>query len=252
MNKNVYINGPISVYRLVNNNKIIYLFSDLHYNDTECMDLNSIDVHKYFMKSLGLEKSLDFFIEKPKSKYSSVSLINKRKTTYIEKVRGISDLFTDKKNELVKNFKNKRFHYFDDIRQHDSILDEIQIDINTNNINEVIKFFNIIKIYNNIFNPKDKFIKKITKTRDKKLGEFLENRLNKIKNLFEDIKGPTLKFMDMIIKKYDKREYMKKDFVIDLIELNNKLEKLFVLHRPKRKMRQNVLKIIYLILYNED
>lgn len=110
-----FINGPVALYRLENNNKIIYLFGDIHFNDTECLNLNSIDIHKYLIKSLNLKKSLDFFIEKPQ--YGDERfLLNKRNQNYLIKVRGISDLFNKKLNPKIQSLDNKRFHYFDDDR----------------------------------------------------------------------------------------------------------------------------------------
>ena len=53
-NENNLINGPYNVVRLegfVNDTKkIIYLFSDIHDEKTECEDILSEDVHKYLLK----------------------------------------------------------------------------------------------------------------------------------------------------------------------------------------------------------
>jgi hypothetical protein len=63
----IYVNGPINFFRLKNNNKDIYLFSDIHKdlnNQTECDEINSINIDKFFLNFFkNNKKQVDFMLE---------------------------------------------------------------------------------------------------------------------------------------------------------------------------------------------
>ena len=134
-----HINGPINVIRLEGNvhgiNKVIYLFMDVHlpvYDQTECSNIYSKDVNKYFAENFhalnNSDKKYDFFMEirpteilKLKNKYINrtdypIGSIHREK--YIEEmIRLFTNIFTYDYNKnvvgMAEHFNNIRLHYLD-------------------------------------------------------------------------------------------------------------------------------------------
>jgi ferritin-like protein len=98
-------------------------------------------------------------------------------------------------------FKNVRVNVLGlDNRQHNQMLDYRIININTNNVNEIKHFIEVIKCYESLFNPEDKYIKKIFKIKnDENLKKYLIKRFDLIKKYFDNIKKSTLIFLDTIL-----------------------------------------------------
>ncbi len=94
---NYYINGPVSCFRLEDNNeqynkKIIYIFSDIHYDvniQTKCNNIESIDIDKYlykiFKKIRKNDKMYDFFVE-TNFEYMKNDINNTNKRKYIDEI----------------------------------------------------------------------------------------------------------------------------------------------------------------------
>ena len=130
---NKMINGPVNIIRLQGDidgiDKVIYLFLDFHMEvttQTQCQDIFSKDVQKYFVDSFYHlskgDRTYDFFLEiypseladlKPK-RHSGIDYKDK----YIEEVvKFFRKVFKydSKKNKVMVNklFKNVRLHYID-------------------------------------------------------------------------------------------------------------------------------------------
>jgi hypothetical protein len=123
------INGPNNAVRLTNGDKVIYIFSDFHYDlnqQTECpltKDYESIDIDKllfkFFKKELdkGSDTKYDMFIEtEGNAKFvKSYSGLNTEK--YLGKIRKLFNInnYVNDKNQVIKTdtMPNVRFHYFD-------------------------------------------------------------------------------------------------------------------------------------------
>ena len=145
------VNGPVNVVRLEGTvsgiNKVIYLFMDFHMNpqsQTQCDNLFSDDVSKYFAKSfhqLNKEKlTYDFFLEAYPSELSDKErhgyiLRSHMRENYIEEVvkffKKIFRYDPSKNKVSVSDYiKNVRFHYID-IRDYIKLFKYQLSDINT-------------------------------------------------------------------------------------------------------------------------
>ena len=104
----IYVNGPINFFRLKNNNKDIYLFSDIHKdlnNQTECDEINSINIDKFFLNFFkNNKKQVDFMLETYKDYQNNCESQN-----YLFKLRKMFNSFY-KKNPY---YENLRIHYLD-------------------------------------------------------------------------------------------------------------------------------------------
>lgn len=131
-NKNLrMINGPVNIVRLEGHingiPKVIYIFFDVHErvdNQTQCANIFSKDVQKYFVDNFSKlnssKKTYDFFVE---IRPSELSRTYRRKTVdqkdiYIEEVVKLFTKifkFDAQKNkvDINKLFKNIRLHYLD-------------------------------------------------------------------------------------------------------------------------------------------
>lgn len=129
------INGPVNVIRLEGEidsvRKVIYLFMDFHldvYNQTECDNLFSKDIQKFFIKNFyRLNKSdrvYDFFLEIMPTRLENISYgqnfqidINYRYGYIYEVMKMFRKMFIyqPKINKVVISdlFKNVRLHYID-------------------------------------------------------------------------------------------------------------------------------------------
>ena len=225
MSKDVFINGPVIVSRLQKKGKIIYLFGDFHELHTRCPDYNSIDIDKYFYQHLKINKSLDFFIETPKefTNYSP----NIAFYDYLRKVRTLYSLAT-KKNKLVSSYGNKRFHYFDNLNQ----IKPLKIDMTYPfKINTIINIKKNFEMYDKVFDKSNEYIKKITKTNDKKLKLFLQKHLNLYSELFNKHKNKILLKTNKIINKFKEKKYIESVLKNDIESLNDLLNGLFYISR---------------------
>jgi len=125
----IYLSGPVNIVRLEgkvdNIKKVIYLFFDYHIFSTECKSVDSIDVHKYFIKffeSLSKDKSekiFDFFVETFSHDIEKEQNSDKfrAKNNYLQNVRKIfSNLIkitTKNKIHSPDKYKNVRLHFTD-------------------------------------------------------------------------------------------------------------------------------------------
>jgi hypothetical protein len=125
--KNYHINGPVKIIRLEgkigNINKVIYIFGDIHIDEklqTECQDINKIDIDLFFKKTFKkVNKQIDFFVEQ----YISSIPWKDRPDGQLYKMRYISQVakfahtyFLDRINNRVSTseiYQNVRFHHFD-------------------------------------------------------------------------------------------------------------------------------------------
>ena len=129
--KVVQISGPVNVVRLEGNihgvRKIIYLFMDFHipvYIQTECTNIFSKDINKYFAESFyelnNTSKKYDFFMEVRPNDIIRMGTeqAKKRKQIYIDqmvKLFAIILKYDKEKNKISISdyFKNVRIHYLD-------------------------------------------------------------------------------------------------------------------------------------------
>lgn len=185
LNENIiYINGPINFFRIKNEKKDIYLFSDIHKNineQTECKELNSVNIDKFLLHFFEKNKSsIDFMLETFKTYEDECE--NK---IYLNKLRKMFNTI-HKKNPY---YKYLRIHYLD-IRNYE-YLDQIHSNsqwlihyLKNNNIYDfkiideklmTIKFYlkKIIEYYENTVEKKNNF----------------QNLLNKIMNKYNDIEN---------------------------------------------------------------
>ena len=240
----IYVNGPINFFRLQNNNKDIYLFSDIHKdlnNQTECDEINSINIDKFFLNFFkNNKKQVDFMLEIYKD-YQP----NCESQIYLVKLRKMFNSFYNKN----PYYANLRIHYLD-IRNY-KYLEQIQqnsyflIDYLKSNtiykfktINEkldTIKFYldKIMNLYLNNLNKKydtvnknifdnllDKIINKYNNIDNKhKINKFLEtNFYKKIKytnKLINNLKIKLNQYSINIENSNKKDKYMvfnKKDY----------------------------------------
>lgn len=183
-----YVNGPINFFRLKNNNKDIYLFSDIHKdlnNQTECDEINSINVDKFFLNFFkNNKKQVDFMLETYKD-YQN----NYESQIYLVKLRKMFNSFY-KKNPY---YENLRIHYLD-IRNY-KYLEQIHQNsyylIDYLKSNNIYKFKTInekldtIKFYLNKI--MDYYVNNLDKSYDTDKENIFENLLDKIMNKYNNI-----------------------------------------------------------------
>ena len=128
------INGPINIIRLTNNEKILYIMGDIHYdfqNQTECKyddKYDSIDIDKFFLLFMkkNKKKIFDLFIEMDNYNFKNIDYLN-YKEIYILSIQKLFKFYLIKdKNDIKVNpkYPNFRFHYSDNrnkLLNHDDI-----------------------------------------------------------------------------------------------------------------------------------
>ena len=185
----IYVNGPINFFRLKNNNnKDIYLFSDIHKdlnNQTECDEINSINIDKFFLNFFkNNKKQVDFMLETYKDYQNNYESQN-----YLFKLRKMFNSFY-KKNPY---YENLRIHYLD-IRNY-KYLEQIHQNsyylIDYLNSNNIYKFKTInekldtMKFYLNKI--MDYYVNNLDKSYDTDKENIFENLLDKIMNKYNNI-----------------------------------------------------------------
>lgn len=184
----IYVNGPINFFRLKNNNKDIYLFSDIHKdlnNQTECDEINSINIDKFFLNFFkNNKKQVDFMLETYKDYQNNCESQN-----YLFKLRKMFNSFY-KKNPY---YENLRIHYLD-IRNY-KYLEQIHQNsyylIDYLNSNNIYKFktinekLDIMKFYLNKI--MDYYVNNLDKSYDTDKENIFENLLDKIMNKYNNI-----------------------------------------------------------------
>jgi hypothetical protein len=184
----IYVNGPINFFRLKNNNKDIYLFSDIHKdlnNQTECDEINSINVDKFFLNFFkNNKKQVDFMLETYKD-YQN----NCESQIYLVKLRKMFNSFY-KKNPY---YENLRIHYLD-IRNY-KYLEQIHQNsyylIDYLKSNNIYKFKTInekldtIKFYLNKI--MDYYVNNLDKSYNTDKENIFENLLDKIMNKYNNV-----------------------------------------------------------------
>ena len=178
MTQIININGPVNIVRLQNKtmNKIIHIAFDLHYRypmETQCDDLNSIDIDKFLLKRFNeLQSSktqYDFFFET--FFYDNIDNISiKNKDRYIEQINRML-------HKLKKSgeFKNIRFHLIDPRGQTDAtqiwglfnftldkLVNTLSNTTNNSTIDNILHNFalcnNYMELLNNIYTSVNNFI----------------------------------------------------------------------------------------------
>jgi hypothetical protein len=128
ISKTYNINGPVNIMRLTNNNKIIYLFGDIHLNKEDerpCpSNIKNIDIDKLLLEIFEKNKDIKYnlFCET----YISNNNLNKVKEDYqnnINSLKYIRKIFKividninyDNTNSIIesKKYPNVKFHWFD-------------------------------------------------------------------------------------------------------------------------------------------
>ena len=184
----IYINGPINFFRLKNNNKDIYLFSDIHKdfnNQTECDEINSINIDKFFLNFFkNNKKQVDFMLETYKDHQN-----NCEGQIYLVKLRKMFNSFY-KKNPY---YENLRIHYLD-IRNY-KYLEQIHQNsyylIDYLKSNNIYKFKTInekldtMKFYLNKI--MDYYVNNLDKSYNTDKENIFENLLDKIMNKYNNI-----------------------------------------------------------------
>jgi hypothetical protein len=184
----IYVNGPINFFRLKNNNKDIYLFSDIHKdlnNQTECDEINSINIDKFFLNFFkNNKKQVDFMLETYKDYQNNCESQN-----YLFKLRKMFNSFY-KKNPY---YENLRIHYLD-IRNY-KYLEQIHQNsyylIDYLKSNNIYKFKTInekldtMKFYLNKI--MDYYVNNLDKSYDTDKENIFENLLDKIMNKYNNI-----------------------------------------------------------------
>lgn len=239
-----YVNGPINFFRLKNNNKDIYLFSDIHKdlnNQTECDEINSINIDKFFLNFFkNNKKQVDFMLETYKDYQNNCESQN-----YLFKLRKMFNSFY-KKNPY---YENLRIHYLD-IRNY-KYLEQIHQNsyylIDYLKSNNIYKFKTInekldtMKFYLNKI--MDYYLNNLDKSYDTDKENIFENLLDKIMNKYNNIdnKQKINKFLETNF--YKKIKYTN-ELIINLktklneysinIENSNKKDKYVVCNKNKK------------------
>lgn len=240
----IYVNGPINFFRLKNNNKDIYLFSDIHKdlnNQTECDEINSINIDKFFLNFFkNNKKQVDFMLETYKDYQNNCESQN-----YLFKLRKMFNSFY-KKNPY---YDNLRIHYLD-IRNY-KYLEQIHQNsyylIDYLKSNNIYKFKTInekldtMKFYLNKI--MDYYLNNLDKSYDTNKENIFENLLDKIMNKYNNIdnKQKINKFLETNF--YKKIKYTNElinnlkiklnDYSIN-IENSNKKDKYVVCNKNKK------------------
>ena len=240
----IYVNGPINFFRLKNNNKDIYLFSDIHKdlnNQTECDEINSINIDKFFLNFFkNNKKQVDFMLETYKDYQNNCESQN-----YLFKLRKMFNSFY-KKNPY---YENLRIHYLD-IRNY-KYLEQIHQNsyylIDYLKSNNIYKFKTInekldtMKFYLNKI--MDYYLNNLDKSYNTDKENIFENLLDKIMNKYNNIdnKQKINKFLETNF--YKKIKYTNElinnlkiklnDYSIN-IENSNKKDKYVVCNKNKK------------------
>ena len=265
------INGPINITRLegkINNiNKVLYIFSDIHfepYAQSSCHIDEAVDIDKYLSDIfLKVEKTIDFFIE---IDYVNIDYYKKTsmKQIYISNLKSFfARNFDIDVNKIVKQsskYKNVRFHYGDirdgdtfhdytyalvynrldpynsipqDTWAHDHKLilypDKYMIDNFINNIEQLNKVSNTLKLefYKNYY---------INKIKNKINNEQVKNKLHKYLDLFYN----NIKNTKLITQKFVNNVNKINDYYIKIEEFN--LDQLIKkVYNPLLKLKENYI-----------
>jgi len=115
------VNGPYNIIRLEgyvdNKKKIIYIFSDVHVYESECDDIDSLDINKYLLKVFRKAKKklpniqYDFFVE-TFTRPESENIDNLKRENYLMLVRKMF-YHLNRKKRVLSNEMNIRLHYTD-------------------------------------------------------------------------------------------------------------------------------------------
>lgn len=202
--KTYYVNGPVNIMRLTKDNKIIYIFGDVHNNKQSQIpcppNIDSIDIDDLLLKIFEKNKDVNFnlfcetYISNNNLKSDKKFYIdNINNLIYIEKIFKIviDNVNYDDKNSLIpsKKYKNVKFHWFDirkvqekSIRYYNSIFNNIVNHYTFPYSRPImLHIIAIIKIFMLDYNKiilnlnSNKYIKKL-------LGNYKNNNLKKIIN----------------------------------------------------------------------
>jgi len=219
--KDKFLNGPVNVVRLEgtvkNTKKIIYILFDVHNENYECDNINSIDINKYIYKIINKQQIAshnnnnniiyDLFLEtsaKPELNY------HHKGNDYLANMRR---LFTKLHNlNKIEPIKNLRLHFFDirdvlfgnlwDIDNAENTIKEIlfqgrmeydQLENITNLLNGILATIEkcVDLLNNNVtyMSSNEKINKEIDNDFDKEtIDIFINNLIYKIKNKYNDEK----------------------------------------------------------------
>lgn len=210
-NNTNYINGPVCLYRLENNGKVLYIFSDYHFYEKKCENEISLDIDDFLVRefeNINENKEniyYDFFIEK----HPSINSEGNRHS-YIDKLKNTFEKFVNfKENKMtISEFGEKvRIHYIDN---RDNIIYHIfrmfkymnNNKINLRNIIEKIKeLINFIK--NPTYNKYEftNFLKKDNTYNNDISNSYFQKIIYKMRNMYNNnkIKKIINKYLDIVI-----------------------------------------------------
>lgn len=287
------ISGPINIIRMEGNingtNKVIYLFMDFHQpveEQTECKNIFSPDIQKYFVNSFyNLSKDdrmYDFFLEIYPTRLINNSKINRKIANMELKQRYIDEImkffrkifnYDKKKNKVMVNqlFKNIRLHYLD-IRNYykygiqQKLFELMDIrdqmveteDLNVKDLRDIINIMEEIKesiqyIIDVLYKIPDqvlksKIIKPETRTLDKKAIEYLANKL-KTSYHNKNVQEAMLKLIEQSIDNF----HQTINFIDATInEYNGYISKIeFANKNTIRKMIDNISRKMWTLVENK-
>ena len=217
------VSGPVNYYKLTKNNKIIYIFFDIHYNidvETECSENNAIRIDNFLSQFFEKNNKImvDFFLEtssKPNDEFN-----DNRGFIYLNKIRNVF-------RNLYR--KNKKYDYlrlqYIDIRQYTELW----------NISDL--FDNYLTVINNNFYNLNNMLKQ--------LNNLSSVNLLNLKKLIDNIKDNKItptnlleKVLYKIIHKYNNDDIKKKinDFFNEniynkLIYLINSIDNFYIKYK---------------------
>ena len=211
-NKKMLINGPVNFFKLVSNNKSVYIFMDFHYSiniQRNCDNVDSKDIDKYVYNLLKTNKKepIDFFLEiaptkitiEDKSFYNGIYIDNMRK-----KFKKIYTELYPNLDETTKleHEQTIRLHYID-IRDYAyfyeifKIIEMIINDLNNNYIYNLTFIISELNAIVNILKIIDNMVQYIINPNKEAKNELYES-YSKIEIDFINIKEKNIKQVDPI------------------------------------------------------
>lgn len=217
----VSINGPVNYVKIQgDNNKILHIFFDLHYeinNETECDEYDSININKYIKKFLtNTKKNINYFLEiiPEKEKYiSDKNDIYIRKT--MDEFYNIKNKLKDNQNIKLHYINIRYFFYFNEITNnieyffnnfHDNYFEKNKkekiylLKQNTQLITQISEYlYKILEIYEII-------LKKDLKYEKVDLTEYVNYKYNDKNDYISYINNSIINIMTKILKRYDDKQ----------------------------------------------
>lgn len=259
LTKKYLINGPNNAVRLTNGDKVIYIFSDFHYdvnNQVKCpfdKEHESIDIDsfliKFFNKEIkkGSDIKYDMFIETEGNANFVKSYDNIYTSKYLGKIRKLFNInnYVNDKNQVIKTntYPNVRFHYFD-FRFETTYLNAnylyelnyaFSFPYSYNTLNDIVK--DITELRNKIYDSllyldihNETLLKKFDKKQHEQFLNIKSKHINKILNKYSnpEIKKQINNIYNILVIKYIENNIKLCNNIIDYITKNK--DKLYSKH----------------------